>query len=146
MKKRSHSNHKTGASWPQLWALPNRLKNMDETRIPNRAPPITPNGDKVNTPVPWQTGRIAAMSSALLETSPGSEKLYEICDRLKAMGYAESKRIRIYGQDFEVVSNPFPQGDGVAIQAISKKEMRARILQLPLPVLQMAIRKKPAQR
>ena len=86
------------------------------------------------------------MSSALLETSPGSEKLCEICDRLKAMGYAESKRIRIYGQDFEVVSNPFPQGDGVAIQAISKKEMRARILQLPLPVLQMVIRKKPAQR
>ena len=88
----------------------------------------------------------AIVKSSALESFHESDELCEICDRLKNMGYAQSKRIRIYGQEFEVVSNPFPQGDGIAIQAVSKKEMHARILQLPLPVLQMVTRKKPAHR
>jgi len=56
------------------------------------------------------------------------------------MGYAQSKRIRIYGQEFEAVSNPFPHGDGIAIRAFSKRETQARTLQLPLPVVQMVTR------
>jgi hypothetical protein len=58
------------------------------------------------------------------------------------MGYAESKRIRIYGQEFEVVSNPFPHGDGIAIRAFSRRETQARTLCLPLPVVQMVTRQK----
>jgi hypothetical protein len=86
------------------------------------------------------------VKSNALENSQHSNELGEICDRLRNMGYAQSKRIRIYGQEFEVISNPFPQGDGIAVQAMSKKETHARILPLPLPVLQMVTRKKPAQR
>jgi hypothetical protein len=69
--------------------------------------------------------------------SQQSMELHEACDRLQRMGYAQSKRIRIYGQEFEAVSNPFPHGDGIAIQAFSKRETQARTLQLPLPVVQM---------
>jgi hypothetical protein len=61
----------------------------------------------------------------------------EMSDRLKQLGYAESKRIRIYGQEFEVLSNPFPQGRGIAVKAVLRRTMETRILQLPLPVLQM---------
>ncbi len=86
------------------------------------------------------------VKSNALESFHESDELCEICDRLKDMGYAQSKRIRIYGQEFEVVSNPFPQGDGIAIQAVSKKEIQPRILPLPLPILRMVTRKKPAQR
>jgi len=61
----------------------------------------------------------------------------EMCDRLKQLGYAESRQIRIYGQEFELLSNPFPQGRGIAVKAVLRRTMEARILQLPLPVLQM---------
>jgi len=81
------------------------------------------------------------------ETLPASQEsteLIKLCDRLKELGYAQSKRIRIYGQEFEVISNPFPQGKGVAVQAQPKGAKQARVLQLPLPVLQMVTRGKPA--
>lgn len=61
----------------------------------------------------------------------------EMSDRLKALGYAEARRIRIYGQEFDVLSNPFPQGRGIAVKAVLRRTMETRILQLPLPVLQM---------
>jgi len=59
------------------------------------------------------------------------------------MGYAQSKRIRIYGEEFEVTSNPFPEGNGIAVQAVGKHDKQARVLKLPLPVLQ-TVRKKIA--
>ena len=77
-----------------------------------------------------------------LPASQQSIELHEVCDRLQRMGYAESKRIRIYGQEFEAVSNPFPNEDGIAIRAFSKRETQARTLQLPLPVVQMVTRQK----
>jgi hypothetical protein len=77
-----------------------------------------------------------------LSTSQQSIEINEVCAQLQKMGYAQSKRIRIYGQEFEVVSNPFPQGDGIAVQAFSKRETQARTLRLPLPVVQMVTRQK----
>jgi len=77
-----------------------------------------------------------------LTTGQSSIEVHDVCARLQSMGYAESKRIRIYGQEFEVVSNPFPHGDGIAIRAFSKLETQARTLRLPLPVVQMVTRQK----
>src|SRR6202049_1044480 len=77
-----------------------------------------------------------------LPSSQQSIELHEVCAQLQRMGYAQSKRIRIYGQEFEAVSNPFPNGDGIAIRAFSKRETQARTLQLPLPVVQMVTRQK----
>ena len=77
-----------------------------------------------------------------LSTSQQSIEVLEVCAQLQKMGYAQSKRIRIYGQEFEVVSNPFPQGNGIAVQAFSKRETQARTLRLPLPVVQMVTRQK----
>jgi hypothetical protein len=77
-----------------------------------------------------------------LTPSQQSIELHEVCDQLRRMGYAQSKRIRIYGQEFEAVSNPFPNGDGIAIRAFSKRETQERTLQLPLPVVQMVKRQK----
>ncbi len=36
----------------------------------------------------------------------------EICAKLKALGYARSNRIRLYGEEYEVVSDPFGKDDG----------------------------------
>jgi len=78
----------------------------------------------------------------ILPASQQSIEVTEVCDQLQRMGYAQSKRIRIYGQEFEIVSNPFPHEDGIAIRAFSKRETQARTLQLPLPVVQMVTRQK----
>jgi len=85
---------------------------------------------------------ISTVDTNVLTTSQQSIEVNEVCAQLQKMGYAQSKRIRIYGQEFEVVSNPFPQGDGIAIRAFSKLETQARTLRLPLPVVQMVTRQK----
>ena len=82
------------------------------------------------------------MTSEPLKTSRDEGQLIELCDRLKELGYAQFKRIRIYGQEFEVISNPFPEGKGIAVQAVSKREAQTRTVQLPLPILQMVSRRK----
>jgi hypothetical protein len=78
--------------------------------------------------------------------SPNSVELHEVCDKLQSMGYARSKRIRIYGQEFEAVSDPFPSGNGIAIQALAQRETQARTLRLPLPIVQMVTRQKHKQK
>jgi hypothetical protein len=84
------------------------------------------------------------VDNEMMPLTQQAKQLNDLCDRLKEMGYAQSKRIRIYGEDFEVVSNPFPQGNGVAVQARSGREKQSRVLQLPLPILQMVSHRKTA--
>ena len=85
---------------------------------------------------------IFIVTTNILMANQHSSEVYEVCDQLQKMGYAQSKRIRIYGQEFEAVSDPFPNGAGIAIRSFSKRETTARILQLPLPVVQMVTRQK----
>jgi hypothetical protein len=82
------------------------------------------------------------MDSTMLETSLPAAEIHEICDRLKNIGYAVSKRIRIYGEEFEVTSNPYPDGKGISVRALSKREREARVVHLPLPVLQTVIKRR----
>jgi hypothetical protein len=77
-----------------------------------------------------------------LTANPYSIEVREMCARLESMGYARYKRIRIYGDEFEVISDPFPHGDGIAVRAFSERETEPRTLQLPLPVVQMVTRQK----
>ena len=50
----------------------------------------------------------------------------ETCAHIKHLGYATSRRIRLYGEDFEVVSDPFPEADGIAIHVRTSKDSRIR--------------------
>ncbi|MGA8617886.1 MAG: hypothetical protein WB660_05120 [Candidatus Sulfotelmatobacter sp.] len=60
----------------------------------------------------------------------------EICANVKRMGYAASSRVRLYGEDFEVLSDPFPEADGVAVHVKAQKDSKIRVLRLPATVLQ----------
>ena len=60
-----------------------------------------------------------------------------LCERLKAMGYASRNRIRIYGEEFDLTSNPVADGNGFAVDAISRKSGQTRKVGIPLSVLQM---------
>jgi hypothetical protein len=60
----------------------------------------------------------------------------EVCARVRHLGYATAGRVRLYGEDFEVISDPFPEADGIAVRVTTKKDSRVRVLRLPATVLQ----------
>jgi hypothetical protein len=62
----------------------------------------------------------------------------EICDHVIHLGYAASGRIRVYGEEFEVVSDPFPEDDGIAVRVTTKKDSSIRVLRIPATVIQTA--------
>ena len=59
----------------------------------------------------------------------------EVCAQIKQFGFAMSQRIRIYGEEFEVLSDPFPSDGGIAIHVCSKRTSQTRVLQLPATVI-----------
>jgi len=65
----------------------------------------------------------------------------EVCARVKNLGYSVSKCVRLYGEDFDVVSDPFPEADGIAVNVTTKKDSKVRVLQIPATVLQ-SVRKR----
>jgi len=60
----------------------------------------------------------------------------DICDRVKHLGYTVSGRVRLYGEELEVVSEPFPEADGIAVHAKSTRNPTVRKVRLPATVLQ----------
>jgi hypothetical protein len=61
--------------------------------------------------------------------------LAEKCTRIRELGYRRSAHVRLYGQDFDIVSDPFPEGDGVAVRAVTATDSTVRTLPLPLAML-----------
>lgn len=62
--------------------------------------------------------------------------MVEICDQIKQRGYAPSNVVRIYGEEFEILSDPFPEDEGVAIRVRSRRTSQTRVLQLPATLVQ----------
>jgi hypothetical protein len=65
-----------------------------------------------------------------------SPSMSEVCARVRHLGYAASGRVRLYGEEFDVVSDPFPEADGIAVHVTTKKDSKIRVLQLPATILQ----------
>jgi hypothetical protein len=71
--------------------------------------------------------------AAYISESPSID---EICASVKRLGYAARERIRLYGEEFELISDPFPDADGIAVNVRSKKGTNVRVVRLPHTVLQ----------
>ncbi|HYK87743.1 MAG TPA: hypothetical protein VE398_03180 [Acidobacteriota bacterium] len=56
---------------------------------------------------------------------------------MKHLGYFPSALIRVYGQQFEVISDPFPEEGGVVIR-VKTKTGKIRTLKVPVTILQVA--------
>ena len=65
-----------------------------------------------------------------------SPSIAEIIENVKRLGYGASQNIRLYGEEFEVVSDPFCEAGGIAVSARTKKGEGIRVVQLPATVLQ----------
>jgi len=61
------------------------------------------------------------------------------CLKLISLGYARSNRVRLYGQEVQLISDPFPhQEGGIAVEVLQGSESSSRTIKLPLSVLQVA--------
>jgi hypothetical protein len=74
--------------------------------------------------------------------NPESPTPSEMCAHVKHLGYAASDHIRLYGEEYELVSDPFPENDGIAVHVKTKTNSTVRVLQLPATVLQSVKRRR----
>jgi len=68
----------------------------------------------------------------------------EVCDGVKKLGYAAFEHVRLYGEEFQLVSDPFPDADGIAVRAKTVKDSSPRIVQIPATVIQTVRSRKAA--
>ncbi len=59
----------------------------------------------------------------------------EDCVRIKELGYGSSRHIQMYGERYEIVSDPFPDGDAVAVFVTTANDKTRRRLRLPASIL-----------
>ena len=69
-------------------------------------------------------------SEPIAERSPS-----ENCVRIKKLGYIAGKHMDLYGEHIELVSDPFEEGDNVAVRAVSANNPTVRTIELPVSIL-----------
>jgi hypothetical protein len=57
------------------------------------------------------------------------------CTRIKDLGYIAGKRLNLYGEHFQMISDPFTEEDGVAVRVISGDNPTVRTIRLPVSIL-----------
>ncbi len=57
------------------------------------------------------------------------------CAKIKDLGFKTSKHIKMYGERFEIVSDPFDEGAYIAVRATSGNDPGVRTVRLPTALL-----------
>lgn len=73
-----------------------------------------------------------AVAKGMVETMGISS---DSCAKIKALGFKAAMQIKMYGERFEIVSDPFTEGDCVAVRATSGSNPEIRTVLLPIAVL-----------
>jgi hypothetical protein len=63
-----------------------------------------------------------------------------VCERVKQLGYYTSKTFKLYGEEYEGLSDPFMDGNNVALHVRTKQRAEIRTLRLPSTILQSAFK------
>jgi hypothetical protein len=58
-----------------------------------------------------------------------------ICQRMMDLGYVARNRVNLYGEHFQVVSDPFVDGNWVAVRVRSENDPTIQTIRLPVRVL-----------
>ncbi len=70
-----------------------------------------------------------------MKASPEASRMVEVCAHIKQSGYTVSQKLRLYGEEFEILSDPFPNEIGIAVTVRSRRTSQIRQLQLPATIL-----------
>lgn len=65
-----------------------------------------------------------------------NDKHQTICIRLQQLGYKREKHIKLYGEEFHVISDPVPDGDGFVFEGTTLRSGNARVVRIPLSLVQ----------
>lgn len=57
------------------------------------------------------------------------------CQKIMDLGYVAGKRVNLYGQHFEIASDPFVDGDWVAVRVTSQNDPTIQTIRLPVSIL-----------
>lgn len=57
------------------------------------------------------------------------------CAKIRDLGFKASKHIKMYGERFAIVSDPFDEGGCIAVQATSGSDPAVRTVRLPSAIL-----------
>lgn len=63
------------------------------------------------------------------------DKQFVICARLRELGYASKRHVRLYGEEFHLISDPIPEGDGFAVEGIARRSGKSRLVRIPLSIV-----------
>jgi hypothetical protein len=62
-----------------------------------------------------------------------------LCERLKKLGFAQQSNVKLYGEEFVLLSDPIiTTEDLVFIEVIEKKSRQQRRVRIPLSIVNMA--------
>ncbi len=68
-----------------------------------------------------------------------TEKQINLSARLKRLGFTKGYQIKLYGEVFELVSEPILMADNVVlVDAVERKSGLSRRVRIPLPIVNMA--------
>jgi hypothetical protein len=68
-----------------------------------------------------------------------TEKQINLTARLKRLGFTKGNQMKLYGEVFEVVSEPIFMADNVVlVDATERKSGQPRRVRIPLPIVNMA--------
>jgi hypothetical protein len=68
-----------------------------------------------------------------------TEKQVLLSTRLKKLGFTKGSQMKLYGEVFELVSEPIVMADNlVLVDATEKTSGRSRRVRIPLPIVNMA--------
>lgn len=71
---------------------------------------------------------------------PAANQPLTMCDRLKRMGYAKDQQIRMYGEEFELISDPITISERlIVVDAIERDSREPRRVRIPLTIVNMLL-------
>jgi len=72
-----------------------------------------------------------ALPKATISNHPRSDP----CQRIIDLGYVAGKRVTLYGEHFEIASDPFVDGNWVAVRVFSENDPTIHTIRLPVSIL-----------
>ena len=69
------------------------------------------------------------------ETTISNPPRSTTCQKIMDLGYVAGKHVNLYGEHFEIASDPFVDGDWVAVRVTSENDPTIQTIRLPLSIL-----------
>jgi len=68
-----------------------------------------------------------------------TSQIKHICERLKRLGFARENSVRLYGEEFQLMSDPIiVEHEVIFVDAIERKTQQQRRVRIPLSIVKIA--------